>query len=72
MVLLFFQRNGGYISKDDGGDFIDDRSDLMIDYEDAGICRDLDTMKEVWTALGGYIPDTSHGGATPLNRWVPR
>ncbi len=37
--------------------FIDDESDL-IDYEDAGICGDLDGDGELDCPLSGYIPDT--------------
>ena len=67
MVLLFFSSamSGCISEEDDGRRFIDDESDL-IDYEDAGICGDLDGDGELDCPLSGYIPEPCHGGATPL------
>lgn len=59
MVLLFFSSamSGCISEEDDGRRFIDDESDLF-DYEDAGICGDLDGDGELDCPLSGYIPDT--------------
>ena len=61
MVLLFFSSamSGCISEEDDGRRFIDDESDLF-DYEDAGICGDLDGDGQPAPAWGD---GAEHGGA---------